>query len=506
VTGYLYDALNRTRQVGYGSASTLAPAYTSTITYTYDAANRLTLASDSANGNISRQYDNRFDTISQETTSQGTVNYTYYADGQRASVSPSGGSTVSYFYDTAGRLQRLEQAAGTGTALPSTKQSVVVTSYDTANRLTGLTLPNGITVKYSYDAASQLKTVTYKKSDGTLLGDLGYSYNKAGLRQASSGSLARTTLPTAVASRTYDVNNKLTHNGVAQSYDNNGNLLNDGSRTYTWNVRNQLTGITSTTENASYSYDALGRRRSATLNGQTTTTLYDGWNPIQLQAGGVAVENRLYGLGLDSIFARTRAGVTETYIQDALGSTVELRNAAQAQTVQYTYDPYGVTTASVASTNTLKYTGREQDFNDLYYYRNRYYKPSIGRFITEDPIGLAGGSNLYGYVEGNPTNFIDPEGLTRCWSTGQRIVCDYGQRLPPPWADPADGLFSPLPFSGMISPCELKCNATYAWVCLIVGPIEGGSPAGSLICSIARSKACAKKCESEENCSTEKTK
>ena len=75
---------------------------------------------------------------------------------------------------------------------------------------------------------------------------------------------------------------------------------------------------------------------------------------------------------------------------------------AQNAVASYTYDPYGGT-AGTANTNLVKYTGREQDFADLYYYRNRYYKPSIGRFISEDPIGLAGGSNLYGYVNGNPS-------------------------------------------------------------------------------------------------------
>ncbi len=94
-----------------------------------------------------------------------------------------------------------------------------------------------------------------------------------------------------------------------------------------------------------------------------------------------------------------------------LGSVLELRNSAQATTVQYSYDPYGGTTASVASTNTVKYTGRDQDLTDLYYYRNRYYKPSVGRFISEDPIGLSGGTNLYGYVGGDPLNLIDPLGL-----------------------------------------------------------------------------------------------
>jgi RHS repeat-associated protein len=105
-----------------------------------------------------------------------------------------------------------------------------------------------------------------------------------------------------------------------------------------------------------------------------------------------------------------------------LGSVLELRDATQNPTVQYTYDPYGNTTSSAASTNTIKYTGREQDASDLYYYRHRYYKPSVGRFISEDPIGLAGGSNTYTYVGNNPVNYIDPLGLDRTYAVGQRLV------------------------------------------------------------------------------------
>jgi YD repeat-containing protein len=77
VTGHVYDALGRRTQVGYGATSTTAPTFTSIITYTYDAANRLIQAVDSANGNISRTYDDRFDTVTQEVTAQGTVDYTY---------------------------------------------------------------------------------------------------------------------------------------------------------------------------------------------------------------------------------------------------------------------------------------------------------------------------------------------------------------------------------------------------------------------------------------------
>jgi RHS repeat-associated protein len=45
------------------------------------------------------------------------------------------------------------------------------------------------------------------------------------------------------------------------------------------------------------------------------------------------------------------------------------------------------------------------------YYRARYYDPKVGRFISEDPIGFNGGMNFYAYVEDNPVNFVDPDGL-----------------------------------------------------------------------------------------------
>jgi RHS repeat-associated protein len=76
------------------------------------------------------------------------------------------------------------------------------------------------------------------------------------------------------------------------------------------------------------------------------------------------------------------------------------------------WNPFGNTNASgAASTSTFDYTGRENDGGGFYYYRGRYYHAQIGRFVSEDPIGLVGWDvNLYAYVWNSPTNFVDPSG------------------------------------------------------------------------------------------------
>ena len=92
---------------------------------------------------------------------------------------------------------------------------------------------------------------------------------------------------------------------------------------------------------------------------------------------------------------------------------MRLTDGAGNKLVDYTYDPYGATTADAAVSNPFQYTGRENDGNGLYYYRARYYSPGMARFISSDPIGLAGGINTYAYVGGDPLQYSDALGLNR---------------------------------------------------------------------------------------------
>jgi RHS repeat-associated protein len=224
--------------------------------------------------------------------------------------------------------------------------------------------------------------------------------------------LAFETWVSMISSVVYNANNQLVQWGsTAMTYDANGNTLNDGSNSYVWDARNRL--VSADNNAASFSYDPLGRRMGKTFMSANTNYIYDGANPVQELNGTTPTANLLTG-GVDERFTRTEATGTYNFLTDALGSTVALTDSTGNSQTQYSYDPYGVQSASGAySTNSFTYTGRETDGLGIDYYRARYYNPTTGRFLSEDPIGLAGGINEYAYVGDDPTDWIDPFGLDK---------------------------------------------------------------------------------------------
>jgi len=390
ITNYTYDALDRLATVTY--------ADNSIITYTYDAVSRLTQMTDSISGTISYVYDN-LDLLLSETTPQGTVSYTYDALGRRATMSVPGQAVVNYAYDNANGLTQITQGTST-----------VSFAYDNADRRTSLTLPNGVVTEYSYNAASQLISLTYRKA-GTTLGDLTYQYDSGGQRIRIGGSYARTNLPAALSSASYNASNQQTgFGGQTLSYDLNGNLTGDGANTYTLNARDELVSIIGSVA-AIFQYDAVGRRRSKTISGATTSFLYDGENVVQEQSSGTV---NILAAGVDEFFTRSDAMGTSSLIVDALGSTVALVDSLGVVQSQYKYDPFGNAVVSgAASNNSSQYTGRENDGTGFFYYRARYYSPTRQRFSSEDPVGFMGGINQYAYVDNDSVNSTDPSGLER---------------------------------------------------------------------------------------------
>ena len=423
VTTFTYDGVNRATFAGFGTTTSGGTTtHESTVTFTYEAAGcgcggtggRLTQLVDSVSGTISYTYDN-FDQVISETTSQGTVSYSYDSMGRKTSMTVAGQPTVNYAYDNNDRLTQITQGSAT-----------VSFTYDNSGRETSITLPNGVVTEYGYNAASQLTGLTYKKS-GNVLGNLTYEYDAAGQITKVGGTFARTDLPQAVSSTNYNSGNHQTGFGSQTlTYDLNGNLTSDGTNTFTWNARDQLISISGPGLNASFQYDGIGRRISKTVNSSTTSSLYDGLNVVQEAVGGSATANMLAG-SVDEVFRRTDSSGSWGPIADGLGNVIALTDAAGAIQASYTYEPFGKTTASgSASSNPSQYTGRENDGTGLYYYRARYYSPALQRFISEDPIGFAGGINFYAYVENDPISYSDPLGLQkRSLPQGAKTKC-YG--------------------------------------------------------------------------------
>jgi RHS repeat-associated protein len=384
-----YDALNRPMLAGFGGQSA--------VTYTYDAASRLTDVMDSISGTVAREFD-ALDQLTSEVTPQGSVSYTYDAAGRRASMVVNGQPPVNYSYDNDNRVIEITQAG-----------AAVGVTYDGDGRRASLSLPNGVVKSYAYDSASEETSLTYGLGS-TILGTLSYAYDLAGRRAAVGGSFAKTGLPPALAAASYNADNQVTRSGSSSlSYDANGNLISDGVNTYTWDARNHLVSISGGVS-ANFQYDPFGRRVTTSVAATTKSFLYDSARIVEESSGGARLTDLLGG-GLDEYFSRSDPSGTSYFLTDALGSTIALTDASGTLSTVYTYEPLGAETSTGSSQNEFQFTGRENDGTGLYFFRARYFSPQLGRFISEDPIGLLGGINEYAYVGNNPISRIDPFGL-----------------------------------------------------------------------------------------------
>ncbi len=111
--------------------------------------------------------------------------------------------------------------------------------------------------------------------------------------------------------------------------------------------------------------------------------------------------------------AQVDSGEALNYLHtDHLGTPRYATNDSGAQVWHWDSDAFGVGTPSGSATVNLRFAGQYwDDESGLHYNWNRYYDPTTGRYISSDPIGLAGGLNTYVYALANPIMYTDPEGL-----------------------------------------------------------------------------------------------
>ncbi len=216
----------------------------------------------------------------------------------------------------------------------------------------------------------------------------------------------------------YDNVNRLTNvDGVTYTWDSNGNLLNDGVNTYTYNAANYLTSFTGPSISATYTYNGLGDRLSQTVNGQPINYTLD------LNAGLTQVLSdgtNTYYYGVDRI-AQKQGGDSQYFLGDALNSVRQLTDVSGVVTLAKSYEPYGeLVTRAGNDATTYGFTGEQTDPSlELIYLRSREYDPTTGRFLTKDawqsdykkPISYNGW--LYGFD--NPSRYTDPSGRDPWW-------------------------------------------------------------------------------------------
>jgi RHS repeat-associated protein len=165
------------------------------------------------------------------------------------------------------------------------------------------------------------------------------------------------------------------------------------------------------------------------LNTTETRYLYDGTLPVQERDKRNNVINEYtYGLGLPGgiggLLHLNQEGAHYAYLYDGKGNVAALLDGAGNAVQTYQYDPFGVPKPASGSVNqpTRFSTNPYDTETGLSYYGYRFYAPNLGRWMTRDPIGEAGGINLYGFVGNNPANFIDPDGDHPAWVVGTAVV------------------------------------------------------------------------------------
>ena len=195
------------------------------------------------------------------------------------------------------------------------------------------------------------------------------------------------------------------------TYDANGNMTSDGTRTFEWDARNQLVAVNVGTHRTEFVYDGLQRRvrEIEKENGVVQSDTHVLWCEIEIceerAADGTAVTRR-------SLRHGEQVGVqTRFFTVDHLGSVREVTNPALTTQGRYLYDPWGRRSLSAgAAVTSVGFTGH-YDHDGMALAQFRSYSPDLGRSISQDPLGLRASRNLHAYVENRPIRLFDPFGL-----------------------------------------------------------------------------------------------
>jgi RHS repeat-associated protein len=388
--------------------------------------------------------DRRLQTIHHQTSGSATLSkfdYTYNAVGGILSWRQQAGSTASmwsYGHDAADQLTtavkkstdstpaiQKRYAYGYDTAgnrsVEQIDDAVMGASHSTLNRLSSQQASGMLRVTGTLNEAG---TVTIQGKAASVSSANEFEGNVPIASGTNTFSVVATDTNSNVVNKTYEVSN--TGSGKTFTYDANGNLTADGTRTFEWDAENRLLAVVIGTARSEFAYDGLDRRVRI-VEKESSTTMRDA---RFIWIGTTIVEERLSTGEINRFFhdGEEHDGVARYLTRDHLGSIREVLDSSATVITRNEYDPYGRATRTVGTVDSrFAFTGHFQHVESglalpLY----RAFDPALARWISADPIGLEGGLNLYSYVVNEPLSMMDPLGLCPDWL--ERLQ-DWQERL-----------------------------------------------------------------------------
>uniref|UniRef100_UPI00406D0774 RHS repeat domain-containing protein n=1 Tax=Pseudomonas sp. F3-2 TaxID=3141539 RepID=UPI00406D0774 len=448
-----------------------------TLAFEYDLLGRL-IKETTPQGALDYEYDPLSNLTTLTLPTGQHLNHLYYGSGHlhqlnldgllisdmerddlhREVLRTQGKLTSCIGYDAMGR--KSWQFAST---MPAEKLSQILNPGD--NSLLVEHAQNPIHRRYEYDPAGELIRTLDK-----LRGEIKYEYEANGqLHSRDTGKLVdseefrydaaanRLNFNTSQFDQVKD-NRIKRWRDQEYAYDAWGNLIEkrvglNTLQTFAYDCENRLVRAESLANGklesvGTYRYDSLGRRigKTSEINGQTEHKHFL-WQGLRMLREETPWQSSLYIYEPNSYAPLARVDQNEGepeqtlyyFHTDQIGTPLEMTDVDGSIVWQATYKAWGEVEGFAVNEveQNLRFQGQYfDDETGLHYNTFRYYDPQVGRFITQDPIGLDGGMNLYRYVP-NPTGWIDPWGW-ECWSSARRNYWKAESKAPSQVYSPAN--------------------------------------------------------------------